>query len=304
MKIHIFLSLILIIIPLSFIYSADELQKYIPKNGEIKYWNRSGLPLLFDSKNLFDLIDGAADVYLEYGFNEAINQEYVKDDTLSIVITIFKMKNSISAFGIFSFTRRSDSDVLNIGGNGYETEYNVSFYKGSFYVVVESFFQDENIKNVRREFAKNIAQKIKENSELPSIFKSIPNVNGVSYSEKYINGIIALNNLFFVSDENVFDIGNCGIGAYKEYSISGRNARLLIFQYNNNIDKIFNSVIEHFNSNYGSSDFLKEYFVNFWRKKDGKFVFLKRTKNFIIVVFDVQENIDGISILNLLNSTI
>ena len=89
--ISIFIST-LIIIPF-LIFSRKELLNYIPKNQEIAHWERKDKPNLFDSSTLYNLIDGAAEVYLEYGFEYAINQEYVKNDTSSIVVNIFKMKN-------------------------------------------------------------------------------------------------------------------------------------------------------------------------------------------------------------------
>ncbi|NVM04396.1 MAG: hypothetical protein HWN67_18880 [Candidatus Helarchaeota archaeon] len=271
---------------------------YVPESGEIEFWERSSKPLLFDSSNLFDLIDGSADVYLEYGFENAVNQEYIKDDTLSIVINIFKMKSSESAYGIFSFGRRPGLNIIRIGDMGYETEFNISFCKGSFYVVVESFLQNNEVKDARREFAENISRKIKEKGEIPSIFKILPEEKSVANSEKYINGIISLNNIFFISDENILDIGNSCVGAYKEYSVFGRNVKLIIVKYNENQKKAFYDLINYFKKSDGYINYSEKQKVNIWQKKNGKYVLLKRVKNFIIIAFDVHEKRDGMYIIN------
>jgi len=78
-------------------------------------WERMGNPLLFSSEELFKLINGAAEVYYEYGFEKALNQEYIKDDTLSIIVNIFKMKNPEAGYGIFSFGRQKDYEITGIG---------------------------------------------------------------------------------------------------------------------------------------------------------------------------------------------
>ena len=298
MKNYLFSLTFLIIIFLSFSCSSDGLLRYIPENGEIELWERSGESLLFDSSNLFDLIDGAAEVYLEYGFENVINQEYIKNDTLSIVVNIYKMKNPESAYGIFSFSRRPEFNSIRIGTSGCETEFNISFCKGAFYVVVESFLQNNEVKDERRKFAENIENKIKEKGEIPDIFKTLPEEYGIANSEKYINGIISLNNIFFISDENIFDIGNSGIGAYKEYSVFGRNVKLIIVKYDKNQKNVFYDLINYFKESDDYINYSEEQEVNIWQKENGRYVLLKRVENFIIIAFDVQEKKDGIYIAN------
>ena len=298
MRNYLFLLTFIIIIPLSFSCSSDGLLRYIPENGEIELWESSGEPLLFDSSSLFDLIDGAAEVYLEYGFENVVNQEYIKYDTLSIVVNLFKMKNPESAYGIFSFSRRPEFNGIRIGDSGYETEFNVSFCKGAFYVVVESFLQNNEIKDARRKFAENIENKIKEKGEIPGIFKSLPEEYAIANSEKYINGIISLNNIFFISDENILDIGISGVGAYKEYSVFVRNVKLIIVKYDKNQKNVFYDLINYFKESDDYINYSEEQEVNIWQKKNGRYVLLKNIENFIIIAFDVQEKKDGIYITN------
>ena len=299
MKNYLFLLILLIIIiPLSFSCSSDGLLRYIPENGEIELWESSGESLLFDSSNLFDLIDGAAEVYLEYGFENVVNQEYIKYDTLSIVVNIFKMKSPESAYGIFSFSRRPEFNGIRIGDSGCETEFNISFCKGAFYVVVESFLQNNEIKDARRKFAENIENKIKEKGEIPGIFNTLPEEYGIANSEKYINGIISLNNIFFISDENILDIGISGVGAYKEYSVFGRNVKLIIVKYDKNQKNVFYDLINYFKESDDYINYSEEQEVNIWQKKNGRYVLLKNIENFIIIAFDVQEKKDGIYITN------
>ena len=296
MKCYLYLVILLIILLIS--CSSDGLLSYLPQNGEIEFWGRSGESLLFDSSNLYDLINGAADVYLEYGFENVINQEYIKNDTLSIIVSIYKMINSESALGIFSFNRRPEFNHINIGDIGYETEYNISFYKGSFYVTVESFFLNNEIINARREFAENIENKIKEKGETPDILKILPEEHGTANSEKYIKGIISLNNIFFISDENILDIGNSGTGAYKEYSISGRNAKLIIVKYDENQSSIFYNLTNYFKESDNYINYSEEQGIDIWQRRNGNYLLLKNIRNFIIIAFDIQEINDGIYIIN------
>lgn len=67
----------------------------------------------FDGKSLWGYIDGGADVYLEYGFNRLLLQE-INFEQKHIRLEIYQMKDSASAFGIFSISRFkcSSNDTL------------------------------------------------------------------------------------------------------------------------------------------------------------------------------------------------
>ena len=58
----------------------------------------------YGADNLYDFINGGAEVYVEYGFAQVITQEYVKGDD-SIIFTIYEMGSPEAAFGIFSYNR-------------------------------------------------------------------------------------------------------------------------------------------------------------------------------------------------------
>ena len=207
------------------------------------------------------------------------------------------MKSSESAFGIFSFSRNKNFEAVGIGEYGCESEYSISFCKGSFYVVVESFFSDSDIRNARKEFARYIENNIEEKGGIPEIFNNFRDKNSISNTEKYINGIISLNNILFISDENILDIGISGIGAYREYTISERSVRVILVKYNKNPERIFNNTISFFQKNNDYIDYSREQDIRIW-KKNGKYFLLKKVNNYIICVFDVQKVKDGVNIIS------
>jgi hypothetical protein len=58
----------------------------------------------FDGSSLWGYMDGGADLYLEYGFTRLTVQELKVQDN-SYKVEIFRMKDSLSSFGIFSVLR-------------------------------------------------------------------------------------------------------------------------------------------------------------------------------------------------------
>ncbi|MGD9558291.1 MAG: DUF6599 family protein, partial [Mangrovibacterium sp.] len=54
--------------------SAADLTAFLP--GQSNEWS-AGSDQYFDNDNLYDYIDGAAELYLSYGFNTVISRRYV-----------------------------------------------------------------------------------------------------------------------------------------------------------------------------------------------------------------------------------
>lgn len=58
----------------------------------------------FDGKSLYGYIDGGAELYREYGFVDLTVQE-VRIDDHQILVELFRMRDALAAFGIFSVSR-------------------------------------------------------------------------------------------------------------------------------------------------------------------------------------------------------
>ncbi|RPI04869.1 MAG: hypothetical protein EHM64_08550, partial [Ignavibacteriae bacterium] len=65
-------------------------------------WTRSDPVTIYSGTDLFKLIDGGADIFLEYGFKKVVVQRYSDRNENSIDIEIYEMEDSSSAYGIFS----------------------------------------------------------------------------------------------------------------------------------------------------------------------------------------------------------
>jgi hypothetical protein len=163
------------------------LRMLLPKNSEIKGWKNTSGPQFFEPKNLWEYINGQAEMYLDYGFELVATAEYTTFDGLSaMTIEIFQMKSLKHAFGIYAAERSPTDHFINVGVQGYLSENVLNFWKGLYYVKLTSFQTSSGTKEVFMKLADVIDNKIEGSYSEPKLFACFPENNKVKMSERFI----------------------------------------------------------------------------------------------------------------------
>jgi hypothetical protein len=97
----------------------------------------SGTPQFYSS-DLWQYMDGGADVYLNYGLTAMVHREY-KGTGLEITVDIFDMGQPLNAFGIYAAERSSDYHFMAIGAEGYSGDFLLNFLQDRFYIKFSGF---------------------------------------------------------------------------------------------------------------------------------------------------------------------
>jgi hypothetical protein len=154
---------------------------------EMTGWKQSGDIQTFVPKTLYEYIDGAADLYLSYDFQELRVAEYQNDKKASVTIDVYRHKTPTDAFGIYSQERLPDASLIDIGAQGYIEKNVLNFLSGTYYVKISSYNTGPDDEEILRTFAKKIAQNLGEKGRLPSILSSFPREGKKNNSGKFIS---------------------------------------------------------------------------------------------------------------------
>lgn len=153
---------------------------------EVIGWKQSGEIQTFMPKMLYEYIDGAADLYLAYDFQELKVAEYLNDKKASITVEIYRHQSPTNAFGIYSQERLPDANYLNIGAQGYIDKNILIFLSGSYYIKINSYNTGADDQEVLQTFAEKIEENSGEKGSLPPILSSFPPEGKIKNSEKFI----------------------------------------------------------------------------------------------------------------------
>jgi hypothetical protein len=165
----------------------NRLTALLPKDAESQGWQAASSPQFFEPQNLWEYINGQAEMYIDYGFQLVVTLEYRSmDGARSMAIEIFQMKNPNHAFGIYAAERSPDDRFINMGAQGYLSENVLNFWKGLYYVKLTSFQMSPDTKEILMMLAGVIAAKIKGTYSEPELFACFPAKNRVQMSERFI----------------------------------------------------------------------------------------------------------------------
>jgi hypothetical protein len=130
------LSLILTLLPLAW---AEEppFEKALPIPGFTSEWSVTEQVKTYTKDNLFDYINGEAELYFPYGFEGLASAFYTKkgaDPQIGLVADIYKMGSLLDAFGVYSQYRKPDAEFVALGGEGYLNPSQLIFYQDRYFV--------------------------------------------------------------------------------------------------------------------------------------------------------------------------
>ena len=153
---------------------------------KITGWKLSGEIQTFSPQTLFEYINGAADLYLMYDFQELKTAEYVDEKKASVMVDVYRHQTPTHAFGIYSQERLSNADFIDVGVQGYIEKNVLNFFTGSYYVKLTSFNTGPEDQEVLLTFAKKVAENLGEKGRLPALLATFPAEGKMKNSEKFI----------------------------------------------------------------------------------------------------------------------
>ncbi|MBN2494409.1 MAG: hypothetical protein JXR96_07470 [Deltaproteobacteria bacterium] len=163
----------------------------------------AGEPEHFVGKKLFDYMDGGAEVFLAYGFEDlAVRQYRCKcPGGQELSVAIYTMGGPVDAYGIWSINARG-KPVVGLGGPAVLARNMLSFFKGRYYVRVICQKPSEKADEVMRGLAQATAARIEGQSELPAELGLLP-AGAVDGSARYLPNAECARTLWFDGEGDV-----------------------------------------------------------------------------------------------------
>ncbi|MDZ7339398.1 MAG: hypothetical protein ONB30_12790 [candidate division KSB1 bacterium] len=159
----------------------------LPGDEEMSGWKRLEPLQFFGPENLWEYIDGAADLYLEYGFQAVVAAEYMTADSArSMTVEIYRMATPLGGFGIYAAERSPEDSIVAIGVQGCLSDNTLKFWKGPYYVKLISFDVETDVPQVLMSAGRLVASRIAGEYAQPRLLACFPEAERVPHSERYI----------------------------------------------------------------------------------------------------------------------
>jgi len=137
-----------------------------PTAGE---WTRADSVVVYAGTDLFDLVDGAADLFFEYGFMRALTSEYERIPDASATAELYQMQTPAAAYGLFtSFTAGTGTSVP-LGQEAVLGEGYCIFWKGPYVGMLTAALVDSGSGQLLLQLAGELEKEIPHTGTLPDL---------------------------------------------------------------------------------------------------------------------------------------
>ncbi len=207
--------------------NQPELIQLLPDN--VEGWTVAEQDRIYTPDNLYDYIDGGAELYLSYDFRRMINRVYTAPDQPTIQVDLFDMGTSQNAYGVFSHSRETIDSTYGQGSQYVPGL--LLFWKDRYYVSILASPETEKAKQTISRIARRIEQAIPREGQKPQILRLLPEEALVHESVRYFHHYIWLNSHYYIADENILHINEDTDAILARYGTPDQRYYLLLIQY-------------------------------------------------------------------------
>ncbi len=140
-------------------------------------------PSFYNSDNLYQYIDGGADIYLLYDFKKVLHQDF-KSGAAEFTVDIYQMDNPDDAFGIYAAERSPTYKFIAIGVEGYRDRGILNFLQDHYYVKLSG--SGTNADTLLDQVARLLSERMGGRHTLPLLLEKLPREHRVPHSEQYV----------------------------------------------------------------------------------------------------------------------
>lgn len=192
-------------------------------------WRRAPQAEVYSPDNLYRYINGGAELYLSYGFQDLLSVRYEKAGQQPIKIDIMDMGRAMDAFGVFVHSCEAPGTEI---GQGSEYDSGLlTFWKDRYYVSALAFPVNEEKEKMVLELGRIIALSIPAEGALPPLLKLLPEEKRIRDSIRFFHHYIWLNSHFYVSGEDILDMRDDVDAVMAAYGDKTAKYYLLVVSY-------------------------------------------------------------------------
>jgi hypothetical protein len=259
--------------------------------AEAAGWKWDGKEMKYDSKSVFQYMNGAAELYLAYGFQNLRVRRFEKPNQPPMTLELYDMASSENAYGVFSFERQDEPVGIGQGsefGGGL-----LRFWKGKYFLSIYADGQGVEVESAILTIGRNTADFIQEMGPEPKLVDFIPgkDLGLVDRSVRYLKSHVLLNQRFFIAHQNILNLSRRTEAVLAQYIREKQKTHLLLIRYPS---------VQEAKSAY--QGFIKAYLPDAagkdrLRTEDQKWTMVRERGEVVIVVFGAPTAADAEALL-------
>jgi hypothetical protein len=203
----------------------------LPGANAIPGWAPSGEVQVFDAENLYSLVNGQADAFFAYAFEQVAVRTYEDESGANLRIEIWQLGGPADAYGLLTTVRGGEPVSVGNGGDG-DAGRRLDFWQDRYFARL--FAVSPVGEEVLQGFAEEIAGSLPSGGELPALVSGLPREGLVEGSDLFFHQEISIQDVLWLGGENLLALGTETDGVLARYEVPEGEAWLMLIQYADN----------------------------------------------------------------------
>jgi hypothetical protein len=200
----------------------------LPGNGFSPGWTTNGAPRTFIKADLFNHIDGGAELFLEFGFERVSVQRYAKDKA-EIGLEAYEMASPEAALGIYLMKCGDETPIPGVPARNSSEAAQFTILKGSYFVLINNPEGDKGLVPAMTALAAAFLAPIPAPAPDPLLWEPLPKEKRFGGSERLLRGPIGLQPFFTFGEGDILGLGGKIFGVLANYDEGGGQASTRLF---------------------------------------------------------------------------
>jgi hypothetical protein len=211
-------------------FSASAFEESLFPSGEVFGGWEIVKDATYDGDSLYGHIDGGAELFFELGFVKVdvrIAKPSGSDDEMTL--EVYRMADPDAAFGLFLIKSANLAPISRLPIPNIVNNYQVSFVKGDYYVLLSSAAGTEILKEKMLQFCEAIAAKLPDKPH--SGFELLPSLRMVAGSERLLRGPLSLQTIYPLGERQMLWQGSSKEQRLNAYTADYKTTAGELFSY-------------------------------------------------------------------------
>jgi hypothetical protein len=200
----------------------------IPETTFAAGWAKAGALRTFTGQDLFNQIDGGAELFLEFGFVRLRLQAYARGKS-ELTLNAYEMESAASALGVYLMKMGQEAPFAGIAARNSSEEVQLTIVKGRYFIQVDNLGEVAASRTETVALANAFLTGVAD-EPIRAPLDALPAEGKRPGSERLIRGPYGLQPYFTFGEGDVLSLGGRIFGALAEYRMADGAAftRLII----------------------------------------------------------------------------
>jgi len=179
-----------------------------------------------DAGGLYDYMNGGAEVYIDYGFEDLAVGEWTSPEGDPLKVEVYRLRAPKSAYGLY--TQDTWGEEIDVGQGGRVQGGTLRFWKGEYFVRVFMWrgYQDHGA--VILGAGRSVAERIGTRGAVPRMVSCLPQKGLADGGLHFFHTALTLGTFYYLSEGNPLGLSGETDGVIGEYELEDGNLAFLV----------------------------------------------------------------------------